>query len=397
MSLITGKMFTKPLLLSLVFCSAHLSLCHGEDGGLSRIRDQDVEAILAGISSRQEAITECGPVGTDVVIESQEAKCPCLAKYEVSAASAQPSERFDFLIMSKSDFQRYNASGFKSAPYVDPRYSRFDLAATTTPEGSSSIKNVTGPFEIPSAGDLTLVIRSTRSSKNCSSTPKFLFDPIPGACPVILTSRSVVEVSPRIVGGVPASNSDTISGSVFYKNNRGGGCTGSLIDPSFVLTAAHCTFEREVTEARVGGTNDKDGKIYSVKKVHTFSGYKPFNGLNISQNDIALLELSKPASGANLFTINRAKGSPVEGEFLRVSGYGKVNFGAPSLEDRTLKRVDLPVVSTSDCRANFAKLAGQTNSTFDKDKFSAWSKQIDDGVICAGYVKGGCDSCQGDR
>ncbi|KAH7694763.1 serine protease 27-like, partial [Aphelenchoides avenae] len=72
-------------------------------------------------------------------------------------------------------------------------------------------------------------------------------------------------------------------------------CTGSVIAPSFVLTAGHCAFAEEV---HVGSTDFANGSLtVRVKEAHKPPGFnitKDDSGHHIvMQDDIAILELEE--------------------------------------------------------------------------------------------------------
>ena len=204
----------------------------------------------------------------------------------------------------------------------------------------------------------------------------------------------------RIVGGTTAPR-DMAPWQVSLQLAAGGGrwrhvCGGSLIHPSWVLTAAHCLFDRAgaLREARevslVHGTQSlsSGGERRRAARLVPHQRYR--GGGPASQgDDIALIRLSSPFSAARAQTVQlqsrqleEAFGFP--GACSVVTGWGSVDAWRPgggrsearALADR-LRAVDLPIVDNETCA----------------DRYGG---RVTDGQVCAGYRQGTMDSCQGD-
>ena len=128
----------------------------------------------------------------------------------------------------------------------------------------------------------------------------------------------------RIVNGQTESNFDAV-GIV------NGGCTGTLISPTHLLTAAHCVEEVGATE----GTFEVNGNTYETSRITVHPDYNA-DRFDVGY-DIAIMELSRPVAGVTAMEINRTR--PEVGTSLTLVGFGMGGTTDRPVDDFGNKRV----------------------------------------------------------
>uniref|UniRef100_A0A6I8R6X3 Prostasin n=1 Tax=Xenopus tropicalis TaxID=8364 RepID=A0A6I8R6X3_XENTR len=165
-------------------------------------------------------------------------------------------------------------------------------------------------------------------------------------------------------------------------------CGGTLIGEKWILTAAACihsntksSFQVFVGDYNLDNT-DKGEQPVSVKRIIIHPSYRE----GYLNDNIALLELATKVQ-MNKVTLPvclpDASVTFPDGQKCSVTGWGQIMDGG---DPRVLREVEVKMMSNDRC-----------NTLFNiPDAYGRTTANLTDTMLCAGYAKGGRDSCNGD-
>jgi secreted trypsin-like serine protease len=185
-----------------------------------------------------------------------------------------------------------------------------------------------------------------------------------------------VPFRPRIVGGEDTTIEEyPHQVSVIYIDSHY--CGGSILNPTHILTAAHCTDQVPAEDLMVRAGSSMIDEGGQVRQVLVYFQHTDFDS-DTYDYDISVLRLSQSlefGSGVNSIQLPE-KGADVGADICgTATGWGRLSENGPL--PMQLQKVDLPTLDQQMC-------------------ILVYGNKITDRMFCAGYVAGLKDTCQGD-
>lgn len=201
-------------------------------------------------------------------------------------------------------------------------------------------------------------------------------------------STTPAHVDPKIIGGTATtiSTAPWMAQLWYYDEAKDIGffCGGSVVSPTKILTAAHCTkdengkiYDWAANGAVITGTSQlptetsvNGGTVTAVSRQWTHSSYNP----RTIDNDIAVLTLAKPVAAKPIRMTTSGDTTSYASDKATLYGWGRTTSTTQDISE-TLKTATLSIKSDSTCNTAMRSVLGE-------DDF------VEGHMVCAGSAAG---------
>lgn len=191
----------------------------------------------------------------------------------------------------------------------------------------------------------------------------------------------VLGTEQEIIGGTVASLGQ-FPWQARLPNALVGTCSGVLIHPSWVLTAANCAILWDPADLSITlgdlvqfGSTEPTEQVRGVSRIILHPDYDVVGVEPV--NDLALIKLSTPATLNSAVQTIKIQSDPASNILHTVSGWGATYHGS-AYSSNELRYVSIPIVSNASCDA------------------SPVGRDLLPGEMCAGYPNGAAGACNHD-
>ncbi|KAI8871865.1 trypsin-like serine protease [Ramicandelaber brevisporus] len=195
-------------------------------------------------------------------------------------------------------------------------------------------------------------------------------------------SSASPSVTPRIIGGTPASTGEVpfiaLINSV-VSSTSALQCGGSIISDRHILTAAHCAYSSMGFKASIDnvyvtlGTVDNQPSPRTAMTIASFTTHPDYvfpkggqsTDMSIMLNDVAIITLDRPISFNSRIQPIKIAAEPnlAPGNAVTASGWGLYDNNRPRDVSDVLLTAKLTIGSTSTCKQYFTPYTGPFGST----------------------------------